>query len=136
MESSDSDPFNSFKSKKMVSSSSSKPLSSDQMTKAHSDLIPWSSKTPEKPANPLGRVRNRQTSDRDSLMESRSGRSPGEKKPAEKKPAEEKKSTVAEKASAEKKLKAGKKLPKEDETATGDKKKKKKKKKKRTKKER
>ncbi|KAL7187163.1 hypothetical protein ACSBR1_037267 [Camellia fascicularis] len=56
----------------MVSSSSSKPLPSDQMTKAHSDLTPWSSKTPEKPANPLGRVRNRQKSDRDHLMERRS----------------------------------------------------------------
>ncbi|KAI7988359.1 hypothetical protein LOK49_LG13G01512 [Camellia lanceoleosa] len=75
MESSDSDPFDSFKSKKMVGSSSSKSLPSNQMTKAHLDLTPWSSKTTEKPANPLGRVRNCQMSDRDNLMENRSGRS-------------------------------------------------------------
>lgn len=50
MDSSDSSLLNSFKSKKKVIHSSSKPSQSDQVAKAP-DQIPWSSKTPEKPTN-------------------------------------------------------------------------------------
>ncbi|KAI8013368.1 hypothetical protein LOK49_LG05G01195 [Camellia lanceoleosa] len=53
----------------------------------------------------------------DSLMAPKAA---AEEKPAEKKLAEEKKSTVAEKAQAEKKPKAGKKLPKKGRAAAGD----------------
>ncbi|CAL5432733.1 unnamed protein product [Camellia sinensis] len=59
MDSSDSLPFDSFKSKNVLSSS--KPSPSDQMTIATSDRSPWISKTPEKPADHPGRVRNRRT---------------------------------------------------------------------------
>ncbi|KAM7521693.1 hypothetical protein LguiA_011595 [Lonicera macranthoides] len=56
MESSDSSLLNSFKSKKKVIHSGSKPLQSDQVSKAP-DQSPWSSKTPEKPTNQPRRSR-------------------------------------------------------------------------------
>ncbi|KAI7991665.1 hypothetical protein LOK49_LG12G03002 [Camellia lanceoleosa] len=61
MESSDSLPFDSFKSKKILHSSTPKSSPSDQLTKACTDLSTCSSKTPEKPPNPPSRVRNRRT---------------------------------------------------------------------------
>lgn len=61
MESSDSLPFDSFKSKKILHSSGPKSSPSDQLTKACSDSSTCSSKTPEKPPNPPSRVRNRRT---------------------------------------------------------------------------
>ncbi|XP_059626009.1 CDT1-like protein a, chloroplastic [Cornus florida] len=59
MESSESSPFDSFKSKK-VFHSVSKSSQSDQTTRA-SDQNPWSSKTPEKPTDPPRRARNHLT---------------------------------------------------------------------------
>uniref|UniRef100_A0A5B6YPF4 CDT1 Geminin-binding domain-containing protein n=1 Tax=Davidia involucrata TaxID=16924 RepID=A0A5B6YPF4_DAVIN len=59
MESSESSPFDSLKSKKILNSAS-KSSPSDQTTKA-SDQSPWSTKTPEKPTNLPRRVRNRRT---------------------------------------------------------------------------
>ncbi|XP_028071886.1 CDT1-like protein a, chloroplastic isoform X4 [Camellia sinensis] len=61
MESSDSLPFDSFKSKKILHSSAPKSSPPDQLTKACSDSSTCSSKTPEKPPNPPSRVRNRRT---------------------------------------------------------------------------
>ncbi|KAL6953541.1 hypothetical protein U1Q18_045719 [Sarracenia purpurea var. burkii] len=57
MESSDSLPFHSLKSKKILHSSSQKPPPSDE-TRASSDRSPWSSITPEKPVVPPRRGRN------------------------------------------------------------------------------
>lgn len=60
MDSTESSPLNSFKSKKILRSSS-KPSSSllDQNPRPHPDPNPWSSKTPEKPIIPPRRTRNR-----------------------------------------------------------------------------
>ncbi|XP_047314062.1 CDT1-like protein a, chloroplastic isoform X2 [Impatiens glandulifera] len=60
MTSSEKSPFVSFKSKKILRSSSSKPSIADgEPASVLSDRSPWSSKTPEKPINPPRRTSNR-----------------------------------------------------------------------------
>ncbi|PSS09437.1 CDT1-like protein [Actinidia chinensis var. chinensis] len=58
MESSRSLPFDSFKSKKILHSSSTKSSKPDETTEVNPCRSLWSSKTPEKPANPPRRARN------------------------------------------------------------------------------